>query len=205
MKVPNQEKTWDKIAKPWKEFRVKIPQSVEKFLKNKKGKILDLGCGSGRNFAKISGLSWYGVDFSKQMLKYAKKRAEKLGINLDEIKKAEADNLPFEDNYFDAVLCYAVLHGIDGNKKRKKILKEIYRVLKSGGVGFVSVWGKKSPRLKNKTKECFVPWTTQLDKPTKRYTYIYNKDELEKEISKAGFEILNSWEERNINVVVKKP
>jgi len=203
MKKQNQEKVWDEIAKPWKEFRVKILPTVEEFLKGKKGKILDLGCGSGRNFIKISGLKWYGVDFSEQMLEYAKKDALKKGMKVI-LKKSNADNLHFEDNYFDYVLCYALLHCIDGKNKRKKAIKEMYRVLKSSGGAFISVWGRKSPRLKTKKKECFIPWTIRLNKPAKRYTYVYDKDELEKELKDAGFQITNSWEERNINMVVQK-
>jgi len=38
-----------------------------------------------------------------------------------------------------------------------------------------------------------------------RYTYVFDLDELVELSKKAGFEILNSWEERNVNVIVRKP
>lgn len=72
----SQDKIWDEISVPWKNFRVKPVEEVVNFLKNKEGKILDLGCGSGRNFTKTKG-KIYGVDFSNNMLKFAKAYAKK--------------------------------------------------------------------------------------------------------------------------------
>ena len=49
----NQQKIWDNIAKEWFEFKTKPAEHTLQFLKNKKGKILDLGSGSGRHLKKI--------------------------------------------------------------------------------------------------------------------------------------------------------
>ncbi|MFA4960483.1 MAG: methyltransferase domain-containing protein [Candidatus Pacearchaeota archaeon] len=199
----NQRQVWDKIAKPWKEFRTKISPTVEFFLKNKNGKILDDGCGSGRNFVNHENIEWYGTDFSRKMLKYAKENAEKKNMNV-KLFEADSVNLPFDDNFFDSVIYAAVLHCIDSDEKRKKSIEEIYRVLKKGGEALISSWGKKSPRLKTKGKECRVPWTTRENDKTERYTYIFDLEELENLTKEVGFEIVKSWEERNVNVIVKK-
>ena len=42
--MQNQQKVWDSIAEDWNRFRVKTVEEVKDFLKDKKGKILDLGC-----------------------------------------------------------------------------------------------------------------------------------------------------------------
>ena len=73
MKKQAQEQVWDKIAKKWRTFREKTPLEVEEFLKRKRGKVLDLGCGSGRNFIKNKNIIFYGVDFSEKMLSFAEK------------------------------------------------------------------------------------------------------------------------------------
>ena len=201
----DQEKVWDKIARPWREFRQRIPPTVEEFITDKSGKILDVGCGAGRNFRKVEGLEWYGVDFSQEMLNLAEEYAEKSGIDIV-LKKAPAEDLPFEDDYFDAVMMYAVIHCIDSTKKREKALREIYRVLRPGAEAIISSWGPKSPRLKNKEKECYVPWTSRDGKDrTERYTYIYDLKEMEDLVKSVGFEIVRSWEEKNVNVIVRKP
>ena len=68
-----QEKVWDVIASEWNEFRDRLCVEVEDFLEGKGGRILDLGCGSGRNMLrKVAGgrsqvagkIEFYGVDFS---------------------------------------------------------------------------------------------------------------------------------------------
>ncbi|MFA5060791.1 MAG: class I SAM-dependent methyltransferase [Candidatus Pacearchaeota archaeon] len=199
----NQEEIWNEIAVHWKEFRTKISPTVEKFLREKKGRVLDIGCGSGRNFIKIKGLKWFGIDFSKKMLDYAKISAKNKGINI-ELKKSDSVKIPYEDNYFNYVLCYAVLHCVDSDKKREETIKEIYRVLKPKSQALISVWGKNSPRLRSKEKECFVPWTVKEKTKINRYTYIYDKKELEEIVENIGFKILKSWEERNINLIIQK-
>jgi len=199
MKLENLEKTWDNIARKWNDYRTKIPVSVEKFLKQQNGKVLDLGCGSGRHFIKNENLKFYGVDFSEEMLKYA--REKNVAI---ELKKSNSFKIPYENDFFDAVLCYSVLHCIKEKSERQKTIEEIYRTLKPKSRAFISVWGRKSARLKNKPKECFVPWSSGLEGQEKRFVYIYDKEELKKELENAGFKILNFWEERNINAIVEK-
>lgn len=200
----DQEKVWDNIARRWNAFRTRTSPIVEEFVGKQKGKILDLGCGSGRNFVKVDGLNWTAVDFSEKMVEFAKKKAKKLGMDVD-VQKADSVKLPFEDDTFDSVLCYAVIHCIESAAKRKKTLKEIYRVLKPGSEALIVTWGANSPRLKNKGKECYIPWTLKYMKEKQmRYTYVYDKDELEGQLKDAGLEIVSIEEEWNVIAVVKK-
>lgn len=199
----NQEKIWDKIADKWNKFRTKSPRDVEEFLDSQKGSVLDLGCGSGRNFRKVEGVELTGVDFSSELLKHAKVNAAKKKIDI-ELIRAEVFNLPFKENSFDAILFYAVLHCIDSKEKRKKTLEEIYRVLKPNGKVFLSTWGSSSSRISGKVGECSIPWTLEDGEKVKRYTYIYTKDEIEKLAKSVGFKIEKSWEDKNINLILKK-
>ncbi len=208
MKTSNQQEVWENIAEKWSEFRQKPSPSVSGFLKDKKGKILDLGCGSGRNFPCFTeGSVIYGVDFSKNMLKYAGKNAGKGKIKAI-LKIMEKEKIPYEDEFFDYAICIALLHCVPRKKQRQKIINELFRVLKPQGEALISVWSRNSPRLKNKAKECFIPWTIQNREEGKekqeRYTYIYDKEEIEKSLKKAGFKVLKIWEERNLNAIVKK-
>lgn len=202
--MENQKQVWENIASKWNEFRTVISPTAKKFILEQKGEILDLGCGSGRNFLKINGLNWHAIDFSEKMIKFAKVKAKKIGIPID-LQVANSTSLPYKDNYFDSVICFAVLHCIESGKERKKTLEEIYRILKPSGTALISSWGPKSPRLKNKEKECLIPWTTKEKTKFERYTYVYDLNELIKLCKKVGFEIVNSFEERNVNVIVRKP
>ncbi len=197
-----QEQVWNEIARPWQEFRKKPLKEVIEFLKNKKGKILDLGCGSGRHILKLKEVEFYGVDFSEEMLKLAEKDAKRKKVKAI-FKKAEADRLPFKNNFFDSAICIATLHCIEKAKKREKVLKELRRVLKKNKEALITVWSRNHERIKNKPKEAKIPWTKE-GKKYYRYYYIYEKEELKSLLKKIGFKILKIWENKNINVIVKK-
>lgn len=239
MKTIDQEHVWDEIARKWSEFREVPSPTVIEFLKQKHGRVLDLGCGSGRNFSAMNlDTELYGVDFSEQMLLHAKERAEKLGLKAD-LVHSYSGKLKFKDNFFDSIICVAVLHCISTKEERVNTLREIYRTLKPKSTALISVWGKNSPRLKNKPKECYVSWTVsnsllnnnrsndkskkitnanceeeecKLEKSREgekeikqeRYTYIYDLEELKKEVLEVGFKIESIWEERNVNVICRK-
>lgn len=188
---PNQLDIWNKIAKPWKTYVVKRIPIVEEFLKNKKGKILDLGCGTGRNMIPSKNIEYYAVDFSEEQLKQAKEYTNKNNIKA-KFYKSEANHLPFKDNTFNHGLFIATLHCIESKEKRKKALEELYRVLKPGGQALISVWDSKDKRFNqvNNQGEIYMSW---LDNniPHMRYYYLYNKKEFINLLESVGFKILS--------------
>jgi ubiquinone/menaquinone biosynthesis C-methylase UbiE len=213
MQLIIQEQVWDNIAEKWGIYRNKSIGEVSVFLKNKKGKVLDLGCGTGRNFLKNNKLKFYGVDFSKQMLKESEKKIKIQGIKAL-LFKAECYNLPFEDNFFDSAIFISTLHCIQGKKNRIKSLKELHRVLKKGTQALISVWDKENNKsLKNKKiSEGFINWHKD-NKVYKRYYYFYSRKEIEVELKKAGFKIqsinyrqdkISKHSRKNIVIIVKK-
>jgi len=207
LKIPNQEKIWNKIAKEWQEYRKEPLPEVKQFLKTKQGKILDLGCGSGRNFIKSKNTVFYGLDFSDQMLEYAEKIAEKKKINAI-FKKSQTDSLPFEADFFDSAIFISALQCIPSQELREKTLHELKRVLKPGAQALLSVWNKEQDRFKNKPKEILMKWKSEENK---RYYYLYEKKELEDLLKLVGFQILETIEhtdskyQKAIAIIIKKP
>ena len=100
-KKPNQEKIWDSISNPWKKYRQKNISAVEKFLKNKKGKVIDIGCGAGRNMIPKKNLEYTGIDFSKEQLTQAKINIKEKKIKAKLIKSKASDLSKIKNNYFD--------------------------------------------------------------------------------------------------------
>jgi len=199
----NQQKVWDSIAEDWSRFRVKTVGEVKEFLKNKKGKILDLGCGTGRNFMKING-KIYGVDFSEEMIKHAKINAKEKQIKA-EFLISSLGNLIFEDNYFDSAIYIASLHCVVSKEERENSLKELFRVLKPEREALITVWSKNHMKLINLPKDATIEWKTKTKK-LNRYYYIYDKEELRKLLKNIGFKIVSINEDKkNIIVIVKKP
>ena len=209
MKIENQERIWDAISDLWKTFRsTPVPEAAE-FLRTRKGKILDLGCGSGRNFVKTEGVI-YGVDFSKNQLKFAGQFAkeEKLKVKLF---KTTADSLPFQNDFFDSAIFINALHCIAGKKKRENSLRELFRVMKPGAEAMIMVWNKNQERFRNEKKDLVIHWKRD-GVPYPRYYYLYDEKELLKLLEKVGFRIVRRWSiekpegnsKRNIIVLVRK-
>jgi tRNA (uracil-5-)-methyltransferase TRM9 len=201
----NQSEIWNNIAPSWRSLKdsQKPLPDLEEFLKDKKGKILDLGCGSGRNFqAMPKNAEIYGIDFSSKMIEYAKIKASELNIAC-KLFICEADNLPFEESFFDSAIYVAVLHCIDDVEKRKKSIRELYRVMKPNARAFITVWSKNHERVKKNSKEQHIPWTVD-GKKYQRYYYIYDKDEISSLVKEAGFKIINIRENDNIVLEIVK-
>jgi ubiquinone/menaquinone biosynthesis C-methylase UbiE len=127
----NQEAYWDKVAGK-KEFTVKFyPELLAGFLKPDSA-ILDIGCGYGRTLLELAAkgyASLYGTDISARMLELAR-----LALPSAVFAQSRDLTIPFPDNHFDAALLIAVLTSIAANAGQEKLIAEIFRVLKPGGV-----------------------------------------------------------------------
>jgi ubiquinone/menaquinone biosynthesis C-methylase UbiE len=99
-------------------------------------RILDIGCGTGTQAIAAwrrsqPGGSVVGVDISEKMLAAARRKARGAGLNIA-FHKADAAQLPFEDEQFDVVTVTTVMHMIP-ESRRQLCLREASRVLRHGG------------------------------------------------------------------------
>jgi len=111
----------------------------------KRKKILDVGCGDGTYSYVLSciGAEVSGQDLDQGRINQANQRAYGLiQKNKGKFVCADASKLRFESNSFDCVFSADFFEHIDLNTKRI-VLKEIYRVLRPGGVLVI-----KTPNLK---------------------------------------------------------
>ncbi len=95
--------------------------------------ILDVGCGVGATacfIAKKVGCRVVGVDILEKMVERSRERAARQKLtHRVEFKVADAQNLPFEDNLFDAVLTESVTAFPED---KQKAVSEYARVTKPG-------------------------------------------------------------------------
>ena len=112
------------------------------------GKILDVGAGPGYLPFEIAkrapGLELVGIDLSSGMVDLANNNAEKLGLS-DRVKfkVANVGSLPFENEYFDAVISTLSLHHW---LRPAEYIAEIHRVLKKNGQAYIyDIW-KDTPK-----------------------------------------------------------
>jgi len=108
---------------------------VKMVAETKPEKILDIATGTGDfalMLAPIKPKKIVGLDISEGMLSVGKKKVKEKGLDdLIEMVLGDSENLPFEDNSFDAV---TVGFGVRNFENLDKGLQEIYRVLRPGGI-----------------------------------------------------------------------
>jgi SAM-dependent methyltransferase len=91
-------------------------------------RVLDVGCGPGTVLGQLTrafGVAGVGLDASPKMIEAARRETP----DVDELYVGRAEELPFADASFDAVLMRLVVHHVD----RPRAFGEILRVLRSGG------------------------------------------------------------------------
>lgn len=173
--------TYNKIAKQYAQYtETELMQyQLSKFASVLPGKkVLDAGCGAGRDVAYLSedGLDVIGIDISEGILEEAKKRYPKL-----KFKPMDFYNMKFKDKSFDGIWCMAGLIHTDRNDI-PKVLKEFSRVLNENGILYIAVVEGTGEQEIKKEKYANEP-----------RTYVYFKqDEIEKYLTDAGFQIMDS-------------
>jgi ubiquinone/menaquinone biosynthesis C-methylase UbiE len=100
------------------------------------GKILDMGCGIGQKTIPVAdafpGAEVYAIDLSAPMIKYAHKRAERMGRKIH-FAQQNVERTKFAAGSFDLVFSTILLHELPPAAIRNMIA-ESYRVLKPGGL-----------------------------------------------------------------------
>ncbi len=103
-------------------------------------RILDAGCGGGRNieyFMRL-GCDVFAVDQNPEAVEQVKLLASSIAPDLaaENFVPSTIESLPFEDAYFDWVISSAVLHFAEDPDHFDAMLNEMWRVLKPGGIFF---------------------------------------------------------------------
>jgi len=103
-------------------------------------RVLDAGCGQGRNLVYFlrSGYEVFGVDESREAIAQTRRLASSLASHLpkENFRVEAVERMSLADTSFDVVLSSAVLHFAHDEQKWEAMLKEMWRVLKPGGIFF---------------------------------------------------------------------
>ena len=175
----------------WSIFRSELETLARRW---QRGKLLNLGCAHGPDFLPfIHSFELYGIDFSTQMLRFARKYSQKFSFTVD-LSLADVGSLPYPDKTFDWAISVATYHHIKGAEKQRAALTELRRVLKPDGEAFITVWNHWQPRFWFKSKEEVVPWHKK-DQTLYRYYYLFSYTELERLVKQAGFTVLKTFPE----------
>jgi ubiquinone/menaquinone biosynthesis C-methylase UbiE len=136
--------------------------------------ILDAGCGTGGNLewlARYAGNGHVvGIDLISTAIDFCRKR------NREGLVQASATDLPFADESFDLITSFDVLVQIPGRGADDQAMREMFRVLKSGGVAFV--------------RGAAYEWMKSGHDRALGTVRRYGLYELREKLKRAGFEIL---------------
>jgi ubiquinone/menaquinone biosynthesis C-methylase UbiE len=167
-------------------FESTARQFLEKL--NPNPKILEAGCGSGRDAITLSelGAEVTGVDASEGLIAVAKKKSSDI-----EFLVCNFLDLPLLDETFDGVWSHASLVHLDTISDVKSALSEFYRVLKNEGYLYVLV-------KKQNGEEKTAVVSDSLSNHDRFFRY-YTEEELQTLLEESGFTVTEVKTEEDVH------
>ncbi|MBW4665010.1 MAG: methyltransferase domain-containing protein [Chroococcus sp. CMT-3BRIN-NPC107] len=153
---------------------------------NSKPRILDVACGTGRTLKLLRNAfpqaSLFGTDLSSAYLRKANQELLQIPGELPQLLQANAEKLPYLDNYFNAVTCVFTFHELPSTA-RQQVMEECFRVTQPGGVFVIcdSIQTSDSPEMIHVMDS----FHETFHEP---YYKHYITDDLVERLEKAGFE-----------------
>ncbi|MDD4900656.1 MAG: class I SAM-dependent methyltransferase [Patescibacteria group bacterium] len=141
-------KQWDKAFKKYGRVFLKPQEDmlsvVKEFKKHGTNRVLDLGCGTGRHLVYLAkqGFDVYGIDIAAEGIRQAKQWLKSENLKASLKIGSIYQRLPYNDNFFDAIISTLTIHHQKIENIRKAIC-EIERILKPGGFIFINVRKRK--------------------------------------------------------------
>jgi len=131
-------------------------------------KILDAGCGEGRNLTYFfhQNYSIYGIDKNPSAIRLIHfiLRSNYHDMDTEHFVVGAIESMPYRNEFFDVILCQAVLHFAQDYDHFMAMFSEMHRCLKPNGLMLISC-GYETPGTKGKGNSEF---SYQLNEPTIR-------------------------------------
>jgi SAM-dependent methyltransferase len=105
-------------------------------------RVLEIGVGLGADHQKFAeaGADLYGIDLTERAVEHTRRRLLAFGLS-SRLAVGDAEQLTFQDGYFDIVYSWGVIHC---SPDTPKAVTEIWRVLKPGGEARIMIYYKWS-------------------------------------------------------------
>ncbi len=173
--------------------------AIVPLLKREKAKrILDLGCGSGRHAVMLAreGFEAYGMDVSPEGVRLARRWLRESGLKASLRVSSCYGRFPFADGFFDAVVSVQVIHH---NRRAavRRCISEMARVLRPGGILFVSVpsWKRRKGISQKSRKVAPHTYIPTEGRETGVLHFLYNRELLRQDF--RAFRILGIHKDKS--------
>ena len=147
--------------------------------------VLDYCCGPGETSLKLANMGYErvnGIDISSEEISTAKNRLSSAGFEeISDFQVMDAENMSFEDDSFDMIICNGVLHHLDIDAA----LPELARVLKPGGMiiamealGYnplIQLYRNLTPQLRTAWETDHILTLAELKKSKKYFNKVHVK------------------------------
>jgi ubiquinone/menaquinone biosynthesis C-methylase UbiE len=172
-------RTWNKIK-----YNVRDMLAPEIKDKNKKYRILDIGCECGFDIFQLSkyfsdyDIEFVGIDIYSPKVEIANKKAKECKMPNCTFSHGNAEDLDFPPESFDFIVCSEVVEHLH---KPKKALRDMHKILKKGGYLILTTpnpdnkMGMFLPRsIKKRWSQWNVEKKGKLDKGGEQHQYVYH-------------------------------
>lgn len=153
-------------------------------------RILDVPCGAGRTLKQLRGTfpkaALHGVDLSHSYLRRTNQLLSHDQGSLPQLLQANAESLPYIDNYFHGVSSVFLFHELPADA-RQNVINECFRVMQPGGTFVIcdSIQYEDSPEL----KVMIDSFPVVMHEPYYRH---YSTDNIVERLEIAGFEEIDT-------------
>ena len=192
---------YEENSKKFSDTRFCLWDVVRDFGENfkKESLVLDAGCGNGKNMHYFKDIcNIVGIDKCNSLVTICNDK----GYN---VSQSEINNIPFNENIFDHIICIAVLHHLELEENRINAIQEMIRVLKPGGKLLLTCWAferdEYSKKKNFKKGDNFVKFNKE---EILRYYYIYDKEGFKQLCEKAYNNVDITWDRGNWNAIFTK-
>lgn len=180
-KYSNASKLYDIVE--WPLEHILFNKLRKKAVDQAKGKVLEVGAGTGKNFPYYdrNSVELTAIDFSEGMLEFAQKKRTELQWHELSVLQMDVEQMEFADNTFDCVVSTFVFCTVPHPQQG---LKEIMRVLKPGGKAIFLEHMKSRYRVINF-------FLLGMNLVSSRLLGTFMLRETQKTIEQIGFEVMS--------------
>jgi ubiquinone/menaquinone biosynthesis C-methylase UbiE len=140
--------------------------AVAQFTRHRGQRILEIGVGAGTDHLQWAraGCECHGVDMTEAAVSLTRNRLDLYGFH-SELKRLDAEDLPYEDDFFDGVYSWGVIHH---SEDPQRVIREVHRVLRPGGWFIGMMYNRHSVRA----LKCWIRHALLTGKPWRPFRQV---------------------------------